>query len=66
MTSAIPPRIAAEATNNRSVTDSPRNTTPPTAAKTRTLSCTMAALVAFRIDPPAPSRREHGLTSTTV
>lgn len=47
MTSAIPPRMAMEVSNRRSVTGLPRNTMLPPAARTGTLSCTVAALGAF-------------------
>src|SRR6185369_17585486 len=48
MTSAMPPRMAAEAKVRRRVIGSPRKTMPPKAASTGTLSCTVAALVAFK------------------
>jgi hypothetical protein len=47
MTSAIPPRIATAEITSRMVTTSPRKITPPAAARTGTLSCTVAALVAL-------------------
>ena len=47
ITSAIPPRIAIDASTNLSVIDSPRKTIPPNAAITGTLNCTVAALVFF-------------------
>ncbi len=47
-TSAIPPRMATEATIRRRVMDSPSRTMPPIAAMTGTLSCTVAAVVARR------------------
>ena len=43
----MPPRMAADANTRRRVRDSPRKTIPPKAAMTGTLSCTVAALVAF-------------------
>lgn len=43
ITSAIPPRIATEASSMRNVRLSPRKTTPPSAAMTGTLNCTVAA-----------------------
>ena len=49
MTNAIPPRIAVEAINRRNVMGSPRKIVPPIAAMTGTLSCTLAALVAFNL-----------------
>jgi hypothetical protein len=47
-TSAIPPNTATEAKRNRKVSGSPRRSIPPAAARTGTLSCTVAALAAFR------------------
>src|SRR6476619_1582825 len=47
ITSAMPPRIAVEASANRVVRGSPRTTMPPSAAIAGTLSCTVAALVAL-------------------
>jgi hypothetical protein len=46
MNKAMPPTIAVEASTRRRVKASPRNRTPPIAARTGTLSCTVAALVA--------------------
>ena len=48
MTSAMPPRIAADATTRRKVIGSPSSATPPSAASTGTLSWTVAALVTRR------------------
>ena len=47
MTSAMPPRIATDAITIRVVTCSPSSSAPPIVAITGTLSCTVAALVAF-------------------
>ena len=43
----MPPRMAMDANINRSVKLSPKKTIPPKAAMTGTLSCTVAAWVAF-------------------
>ena len=46
-TSAMPPRTAMEAPSSLGVVGSPSKMTPPIAAMTGTLSCTVAALVAL-------------------
>ena len=46
-TNAMPPMIATAAASRRNVNGSPRNSTPPNAAMTGTLSCTVAAVVDF-------------------
>ena len=51
--SAIPPRMAVDANTKRRVIGSPRITAAPKAAMTGTLSCTVAALVAFNEDKTA-------------
>ena len=48
ITSAMPPKIATDESVRRSVIDSPRKITPPSAAMAGTLNCTVAALVALR------------------
>ena len=48
MARATPPRIAVAEATRRRVTDSPRSSTPPTAASTGTESWTTAARVALR------------------
>lgn len=50
-TRAMPPRIATEVTTRRSDSGSASSTTPPSAAISGTLSCTVAALVTF--SPPS-------------
>ena len=47
ITSAIPPRIATDARTRRRLRGSASSTTPPAAAITGTLSCTVAAWVAL-------------------
>src|SRR3569623_443199 len=47
-TNAMPPIIAADAASKRSVNGSPKKNTPPDAAMTGTLSCTVAAVVDCR------------------
>src|SRR5690606_3982709 len=47
ITSAMPPKMATDASNNLGVIGSPNSNTPPMAAITGTLSCRVAALVAF-------------------
>src|SRR6476659_4055636 len=47
ITNATPPSTAIDASNNRNVTGSARNTMPPMAASTGTLSWTVAAVVAL-------------------
>src|SRR5690606_3528441 len=44
ITSAMPPKMATDASHNRIVMGSPNSNTPPTAAITGTLSCRVAAL----------------------
>jgi hypothetical protein len=48
ITSAMPPSMATDDNIRRRVSGSPRNTMPPKVAMTGTLSCTVAALAAFK------------------
>ncbi|SAL24347.1 hypothetical protein AWB73_01757 [Caballeronia turbans] len=47
-TSAMPPSIATALAARRAVSGSPSNSTPPAAAITGTLSCTVAAVAGFK------------------
>src|ERR1700737_1944106 len=60
ITNATPPRMAADAIKRRGVMDSPSNMMPPAAAITGTLSCTVAAIVAF-----SPRKAAYQMTYPT-
>ena len=57
MARPIPPRMSSDASRRRNVIDSLKNNMPPTAASTGTLSCTVAAVVAF-----SPGRALYQIT----
>lgn len=57
MVNAMPPSIAVAAMNSRAESCSPRKIIPPAAARTGTLSCTVAALLAL-----SPCRAVYQIT----